>query len=75
MSATVPPAAESAAPLTDERIVPALIDRYLITMTCDLVPIFPSLVAVMVTVPRSMPVRTPVTLSMVATAGFDVSSG
>src|SRR5689334_10389988 len=53
-------------------IVPALIERYLMTMTCDCVPIFPSLVAVTVIVPRSMPVSTPVTLSIGATAGLDV---
>src|SRR4029079_18358735 len=50
---------------------PALIERYLMTMTRDAVPSFPSLVAVTVTVPRSMPVRMPVTLSIVATAGFE----
>ena len=53
-------------------IVPALIERYLMTTTRVVVPTFPSLVAVTVTVPRSMPVSTPDTLSIVATLVFEL---
>src|SRR3982750_4317627 len=52
-------------------IVPELIERYLMTTTRDAVPTLPSLVAVTITVPRSMPNSIPLTLSIVATFAFD----
>src|SRR5512133_1297464 len=52
-------------------MVPALIERYLMTITRVVVPTFPSLVAVTVTVPRSMPLSTPLMLSIVATLALD----
>src|SRR6476620_9089019 len=73
-SAPLSPQHQATPPLAKSQacIVPALIERYLMTTTWDRVAIFPSLVAVTVIVPRSKPVSTPVTLSMAATAGFEL---
>jgi len=50
---------------------PAVIERYLITTTRVAVALFPSLVAVTVTVPRSTPVSMPCSGSIPATAAFE----
>lgn len=63
---TMPPLAMSHACM-----VPAEIERYLMTTTRVTVALLPSLVAVTVTVPRSTPVSMPVIGSIAATAGFD----
>src|SRR4051794_22790884 len=53
-------------------IEPDEMPRYLMTITRDTEPVLASLVAVIVTVPRSTPRSAPLTESIVATAGFEV---
>src|SRR6185436_8535029 len=53
-------------------IEPDATERYLMTMTRETEPTFASLVAVIVTVPRSRPSNAPVVESIVATAEFEL---